>query len=70
MTARELYDAAKNGRVKDVKALIASGVDVNEIKDIYDRETPLFVASYYGHLEVVKADVRNMAVMNIWIDGV
>ena len=50
-----LLDAAKNGFVKVVKALLgAQGIDVNALTSV-DGATPLIMASQEGHVEVVKA---------------
>ncbi len=49
---KELDLAAQAGNVEKVKALIASGADVNYRS--MSEHTPLMVAAYYGHYEVVK----------------
>src|SRR5689334_187320 len=49
-----LYYAAKKGYLNIVLLLIECGVEIN--KGIIDNDTsPLIVASYNGHLEVVRA---------------
>lgn len=47
-----LYKAAMSGECDAVIALLAAGAKVDSVGD--DSWTPLFVASYYGHLNVVK----------------
>lgn len=47
--------ACATGRIKDVIKLCAFGTDIYEVEECYEKEqTPLAVASKYGHLEIVK----------------
>jgi ankyrin repeat protein len=59
--AQALCDAANNGDVPRIKALIASGVDVNQHHDGW---TPLHLATIRGHLAVVKALIAAGADVN------
>ena len=47
-----LHDAASRGDLQAVQAFIASGADVN--KSINNGISPLFIASEFGYLEIVK----------------
>ncbi|MBV5330769.1 MAG: ankyrin repeat domain-containing protein [Chlorobium sp.] len=47
--------ACATGQIKDVVKLCATGTDIYEVEECYEKEeTPLAVASKYGHLEIVK----------------
>ena len=49
---RNLYDAAQNGDIDVVKALIVAKADINQAKS--SGVTPLHIAACFGHLDVVK----------------
>ena len=49
-----LMRAAQNGRIKEVRALLSSRVDVNAAREVAG-ETALMFAASEGHLEIVKA---------------
>jgi len=58
-----LFEAVDEGNLKEVKALIKEGTSVRKAADINakDRngETPLMLASYYGHIDTVKVLIKN-----------
>ena len=58
-----LLIAAKNGRLKDVKALIAAGASVDLADD--DGATPLFIAAKNGHHEIAKALIAARANLDL-----
>lgn len=62
-TDSSMWDAAKNGDVSRLEALIKQGVDVNALDE--DGDTPLMVASYYGQLQIVKVLLDAGAKVNI-----
>ena len=47
-----VFDAARNGKLKHVKSLIEQGADKNNCDS--HGYTPLYLASWYGHLDVVQ----------------
>jgi ankyrin repeat protein len=59
LAGQKLMAAVQAGDLAAVRALIASGVDVNEKSPVVangnDGQTPLLVASFLGHGEIVKA---------------
>ena len=57
-----LYHAARDGDLARVQALVEHGVDKDNIGGDYDR-TPLFIASWKGHLPVVRYLVEQGANM-------
>ena len=48
-----LLIAAHDGRLAEVRALLAAGASVNQAME--DGATPLFISAQQGHLDVVKA---------------
>lgn len=58
--AGPLHNAIEKGDINKVKELITKGADVNE-KDL---DTPLELASYYGHADIVRLLVSNGANLN------
>lgn len=54
MSVKEQHEAAKNGDLNTVRALLASGVKVNEREARYSWNA-LFWATRFGHVHVVKA---------------
>src|SRR3990167_5107624 len=64
---KTLIDAASNGYLGVVKALIVAGADVN-CQDIY-RLSALMWAAVYGHLDVVKALIAAGANVNLRMSG-
>jgi len=63
---RELVESASNGDIRNVKALIKSGVSVNSNYGNSDEEdTPLLVAVYNGDLAMVKVLVEAGANINV-----
>ena len=54
-----LHDAAQNGDVSEVKALLAKGADVNA--KVWPGYTPLHTAARYGHVAVAKELLSNGA---------
>ncbi|MBQ9243777.1 MAG: ankyrin repeat domain-containing protein [Proteobacteria bacterium] len=58
-----LLDAARQGDVNKVKALIDKGADVNT-KDKFSGNTPLHLAVIRGHLEVIKLLISSNANVN------
>ena len=48
--------------ITEIRALITAGADVN-VRNKYD-VTPLFTASCYGHIEIVKLLLANKANVN------
>lgn len=49
----DIYSAAKNNDLEDVKCHFENGADMNK-KHPYSAYVPLHFAAYYGHLNVVK----------------
>lgn len=59
-----LHEAAKSGRTDDVERYLAYGVcEVNELDQF--GQTALHIASFEGHLDVVKVLIRKMASLNV-----
>ena len=57
MVLQELLDACKNGDLEGVKTILGQGkVEVNCLGE--DSQSPLMVASQYGHVSIVKALLR------------
>ncbi|VVC42900.1 Ankyrin repeat-containing domain,Ankyrin repeat [Cinara cedri] len=59
----EIYHAAKNGQIDQLKALLAKNIDVNANNDKY-RHTPLHYAAEWGQIEVVKYLIEQGADVN------
>ena len=57
-----ILDCIKQNNIDKIKELLYSGVDVN-IKDNYG-ETPLYYASTYGQLQIVKLIIEYGADVN------
>lgn len=55
----EFYNAAQNGDLELVKALICEGANVNETSEFGD--SPLSTAYFHGHIEIVKLLIVNKA---------
>ena len=64
---QDLINAAKNGNIAGVKALLAKGADVNAKAN--NGGTALIAASEHGHLEVVKALLAKGADVNAENNG-
>ena len=58
-----LINAAKNGNLKEVKALIKKGADVNAINEDYDN--PLDIAIFMENVAIVKLLIDNGVDVNI-----
>ncbi|KAF5346965.1 hypothetical protein D9758_010081 [Tetrapyrgos nigripes] len=57
-----LMQAASKGLIEDVKLLLESGADVNQVMS--DGTMPLMVAAQNGHLEIVKLLIKHKADVN------
>lgn len=55
----EFYNAAQNGDLELIKALISEGANVNETSEFGD--SPLSTAYFHGHIEIVKLLIANKA---------
>lgn len=60
--ARPLIEAAQNGKLAEVNALLAKGGDANAALD--DGRTALMAASYFGHVAVAEALLKAKADVN------
>jgi len=58
-----LHDAAKTGDLKQVKALLKQGIDVNSKNK--QGATPLHWAAFKGHVDVAKELINNGAKVNV-----
>lgn len=59
---KELYEACEDGHLREVKRLLAAGAGVNAAVGC---DTPLTIASYRGHLEVVQILLDNGVDINL-----
>ncbi len=59
----DIFSAAKEGNIEEVRRLVESGVDVN-VKD-NDGRTPLHFAAGLGYIEVVKYLISKGAYVNV-----
>ena len=66
LESADIFEAAKNGDLKSMQKFIADGVDVNIETKNGDMmgTTPLMVASWEGHIEIVKLLIENGADVN------
>ena len=53
MDQRRLYSACKSGDLKEIQQLHASGADMDVTRPDHGW-TPMFIACFYGHFEIVK----------------
>jgi hypothetical protein len=60
--SQALQEAAKNGRLAELNALLERGVDVNEA--LNDGRTALMAASYFGQMTIVDALLKKQADVN------
>lgn len=67
MFHNEFYQAIKNNNKEKVQQLINSGNDVNS-RITGKNDTPLIIACYFGHPDIIKLLMDNNASLNITND--
>lgn len=63
----DIFDYAREGNLAGVKELVKNVADINAFES-YDGETVLMIATYNGHLEIVKFLIENGADINITME--
>ena len=61
----EIHDAAKNGDLEKVKALLKANPDLVFSKDDKFGGTPLHLAAYWNHKDVLELLLTNKADVNV-----
>ena len=58
-----IHGNVKNGNIKEIKTYVEKGGDINKKSDPFGH-TPLYIATYYGYIDIAKYLVENNADVN------